>query len=174
MFIRQVTTTSGWLHVKMRGDLYSNFLVSFLHLYGVVHHVGVTWPRFLSCSLVPLWNASRDSLIWLGCLCLRDVTACYSPLFGWGVFVSDARFEGLQAWVSIYCCVPGSSCLGLFAKCVNFLVEWLYFSFQIVFTFTLVDSRMHWRHSSWPISSHMFGHWAHTMVKDPTSPLRPI
>jgi len=66
----------------MHGNLYNIFIISFVHLYGAVRHVGDHMTTF--CELFP--RSAVESLEerrhLFGLLYLRSVTARYSPFFG--------------------------------------------------------------------------------------------
>ena len=45
-FTLLIPSQEDWIHVKIRGNLFSKFLVSFLHLVRAVSLVLITWPIF--------------------------------------------------------------------------------------------------------------------------------
>jgi len=148
MFTLLIPAKNGWIHVKMCGNLYSNFLVSFLHLGSVVRHVFITWPYFLSCSTVPFvsYHSRHRSLdevslllwqvlklfghIWCVCPWFRDgfwrlSTSCFQRwLFSWTV----SSWPVYETYPFLNChvmpclwrvSIPELSCHDLFTKSVN-------------------------------------------------------
>ena len=132
----------------MRSNLYSNFLVSFLHLGSVVRHVFITWPYLLSCSTVRfvsydgrhpsldevsllLWHVLElGGHIWWVCPWFRDVIWRFSSsyfqmwLFSWLVIswpvCKRHPFLNHHAIVCLWRkSIPELSCHGRFTKSIH-------------------------------------------------------